>query len=238
MIVREKRLRQMISDILSERYETTQSSGGKSRSGSTSVRSSKRRAGGEGTIDGKSVKDWLADFWRQNPVAHLGGLALDFQSRDKPFMDDILNNQVSKYITNYEVVDETESAGPHWHVQLTRSSALTPEGETLVTDVNNVSDMENATMLRDVQSQTRDLGRIVYKLAKDQGETPAITSGKRSPEHQAELMISNWNDNGGRRGGRMYITRLYRRMGDMAKKVDSALAGGTVDSRDPSTYAA
>jgi hypothetical protein len=238
VIVREKRLRQMISDILSERYETTQSSGGKSRSGSTSVRSSKRRAGGEGTIDGKSVKDWLADFWRNRKVAHLGGLALDFQSRGKPWMRDLVQTQVSQYITNYEAIDETKNAGPHWHLQLTGDSALTPEGETLIANMTDLTGLGGTSHLDDVESQTLALAKIVYKLAKDQGKTPVITSGKRSPEHQAELMISNWNDNGGRRGGRMYITRLYRRMGDMAKKVDSALAGGTVDSRDPSTYAA
>lgn len=64
-----------------------------------------------------SKKDWIG-YYRakidKDKANHLSGNAIDFQSRNKPFMRDLLS-KTEEYAT-LRIGDETKRAGPHWHI--------------------------------------------------------------------------------------------------------------------------
>lgn len=75
--------------------------------------------------------------------------------------------------------------------------------------MSNVLKSKNAD-ITNITDATKSFIRILGDTAKQMGAgTPYITSGYRSIERQAKIMLNNWLANGGMKGGRRYMTNLY-----------------------------
>jgi hypothetical protein len=78
---------------------------------------------------------------------------------------------------------------------------LDSEGKVSIKPGANVDNVTTA-----VKEFIKELGNVAKELG---AEIPVITSGWRSLESQVRIMSNNWKSNGGLKGGREYLVKIY-----------------------------
>lgn len=175
----------------------------------------------------------LSDWWKQNARKMPGSHNSSYQDWNRWYMDKYRNEwgenhkspeetlEIMKNETNldsgfsdlfkgfksrkkelYDILTDTHD-GKDRTPERAKSYQSIMNGKLYIKPGVNIENVTPAT-----KSFIMEVGKVAQELGE---QTPIITSGYRSIEEQAKLMGQNWLANGGRHGGRAYLTGLYGR---------------------------